>query len=172
MQPKIELIYLSSPTLLDLRITQRILGTGAAEPIRNLFTAFGKNKNKDYWIDGCWYNVPLTISQNLIQVELKASPCCFGGPEILALGSTIWTSVNDKVKPPTSSSHDPGHHDGPSLFILFNSGSQWFSIFDQADDFHRVFLIVNVIGHRRQHRIIIVLSHSVMHREQSLHLGF
>ena len=45
---------------------------------------------------------------------------------------------------------------------------QWFSIFDQADDFHRVFLIVNVIRHRRQHRIIILLSHSVMHREQSL----
>ncbi|KAF3816199.1 hypothetical protein GH733_014788 [Mirounga leonina] len=39
-------------------------------------------------------------SQNLIQEELKASPCCSGGPKILALDSTIWTSVNNKVKPP------------------------------------------------------------------------
>lgn len=42
MQTKIELISLSSPILLDLRIIQRILGTGAAELIRNLFTALGR----------------------------------------------------------------------------------------------------------------------------------
>ena len=36
-------VYLSLSTMLDLRIIQRVLGTGAAEPIRNLFTTFGKN---------------------------------------------------------------------------------------------------------------------------------
>lgn len=40
-------------------------------------------------------------SQGLIREELKASPCCSGGPEILALDRTIWIRMNDKVKPPT-----------------------------------------------------------------------
>ncbi|TKC35896.1 hypothetical protein EI555_017078, partial [Monodon monoceros] len=45
-------VYLSLSTMLDLRIIQRVLGTGAAEPIRNLFTTFGKKHYKKWKIPG------------------------------------------------------------------------------------------------------------------------
>lgn len=49
-----------------------------------------------------WHSSMTCLLQEaeLIHEELKASPCCSSGPEILALNSTIWTSVKDKVKPP------------------------------------------------------------------------
>nr|KAF6320595.1 hypothetical protein mPipKuh1_008589 [Pipistrellus kuhlii] len=62
-----------------------------------------KENSVAFWLEKFGTLPPLACcnSQGLIQKELKASPCCSGGPEILALDSTIWITVNNKVKPPT-----------------------------------------------------------------------
>lgn len=62
-----------------------------------------KENSVAFWLEkfGTLPRLACCNSQGLIQEELKASPCCSGGPEILALDSTIWIRVNNKVKPPT-----------------------------------------------------------------------
>lgn len=54
------------------------------------------------------------------------------------------------------------------LKIDAEQSHQGLAIFDQADYFHRVFLIINIVRHGRQYRIITLLSHSIMYWQQSL----
>lgn len=64
--------------------------------------------------------------------------------------------------------HSPPSAQTQNLKTKDRIAYQWFPVFDQPDYFNWIFFLINIIRHGGQDRIVVLLSNSIMYREQRL----